>query len=132
VAGRCAKPGSLASTDCELPDLNLIVRRQRHGRLFASRLPSPCQKVLEEGQGAASRRGNYLPTVRIDDCERPMLRYCLGEDRPKPVLVSCDEGGSLRIAIRVSRGFDQPLVSDLAGCGELAVLYSIRSWSMTA
>lgn len=119
---RYAKPDRLASADCELPDLDLVVRRQGHGWPFAPWLASPCQKMLEEGQGAASRRGNYLPTVGIDDRERPMLRYCLSEDRPESLLIGCDEGSSLRIAIRVSRGFDQPLVGDLAGCGELAVL----------
>jgi hypothetical protein len=88
--------------------------------LFALQLASACQKVLEEGQGAASRRCDYLAAVGIDDRERPMLGHRLGEDRPEALLISCDEGGSLGVALRIGRGFDQPLVCDLAPRGQPA------------
>ena len=122
MCGRYGKPGRLASADREIPDLDLVVRRQRYGRPFALRLASPRQKVLEDGQSTASGRGNYLPTIGIDDREWPMLRYCLGKDRSEALLIGCDESGALRIAIRISRSFNQPLIGDLTGCGELAVL----------
>ena len=85
-------------------------------------LTPPGQQVLEEREGASSRRGDYLAAIGIDDCRRPVLCHRLGQDRAKALLIDRDESGSLRVAIRFGRSFDQSLVGDLARYGELAAL----------
>ena len=78
--------------------------------------------MLEERERAASGCGDDLPTIGIDDCQRPVLRHGLGKNRAETLLIGGDEGGALGVAIRVGCSFDQSLVGDLACCGELASL----------
>ena len=99
-----------------VPDLHLIVGGQGHDGLaaLALGLTAAGQQMLEERERAPTRGGDDFAAVGIDDCERPMLCHGLGEDRAEALLVGGDEGGSLGIAIRVGRSFDQSLVGDLA------------------
>jgi hypothetical protein len=70
----------------------------------------------------AAGRSDDLAAVGVDDGERPATGNGLGEDRAESLLVSGDEGGALRITVRVGGRFDQTLVGDFSRAGEFAAL----------
>ena len=92
--------------------------------------------VNQPAQSLACREGN-LPLVVVVSPDqatvvsraaaeyerrRPVVGDRFGEGGAEPLLIDGEEGDSAGVAIRVEHGFGQPLIGDLAGCGELASL----------
>lgn len=76
--------------------------------------------MSDESESPASRGRDYLATVWIDDHKWAMGGNCFGDHRAEVLLVRCDKGCPLGVAIGVSGCFNKTLVGDLTSCREFA------------